>query len=168
MRAGPDHRRDARGDICGVEPHPGEPVAPVRQAHVGVLTGPAQRHCLDVLLAVVLPQIRTTTGTGRLNVCSGTRAPVELRMPCRPASHGGGGLTYSTHPVSNTCSDASRATSRLLHQQCLASMDDGRLGSGAHVGSLGRRRRTHAYGEVGRMDAALAGLLGTAIGAFAG
>jgi hypothetical protein len=36
------------------------------------------------------------TGTGWPNVCSGLRAPVELRMPCRPASQGGGGLTYST------------------------------------------------------------------------
>ena len=25
-------------------------------------------------------------------------------MPCRPASQGGGGLTYSTQPVSNRCS----------------------------------------------------------------
>ena len=41
------------------------------------------------------------------NVRRGLWASRALRMPCRPASHGGG-LTYSTQPVSNRCSVRSR------------------------------------------------------------
>jgi hypothetical protein len=92
MRAGPDHRRDAASHICGVEPHPGEPVAPVRQAHVGVLTGPAQRHCLDVLLAVVLPhdpnhgrhrpaeRVLGHTGAGRVEDALSASLPRRRRL----------------------------------------------------------------------------------------
>ena len=44
------------GDVRGVQPHGGEAVAGVWYANVGVLAGPAQRDCFDVLLAVVLRQ----------------------------------------------------------------------------------------------------------------
>ena len=54
--------------------------------------------------------MRPTTGTGWPNVCCGTWASRALRMPCLPASHGGGGLTHSTHPVSNRCSHDGRVS----------------------------------------------------------
>jgi hypothetical protein len=39
-----------------VEPHGNELIAPVRQSHIDVLPGPAERDRLDVLLAVVGPE----------------------------------------------------------------------------------------------------------------
>ena len=57
----------------------------VGQPHVHVATGPAQRDRLELFLAVVSHTMPATTGTGWLNVCLGTRAPVEFTLACSAA-----------------------------------------------------------------------------------
>jgi hypothetical protein len=45
-------------------------------------------------------------------------------MPCRPASHGGGGLTYSTPSVSNRCSQDARTLARLPRAVSVPYLED--------------------------------------------
>ena len=52
-----------------------------------VAAAPNDRDGVDPLSSSA-HSMRATIGTGRRNVCSGTRAPVELRIAWRPTSHG--------------------------------------------------------------------------------
>ena len=65
----------APANVRGVQPHGGEAVPRVRQAKVGVLAGPAQRHSFDVLLAIVLPH---DADHGRHRLAE--RVPRNLRL----------------------------------------------------------------------------------------